>query len=390
MLVVAVAGILVTAFGLVVRHLAPGSPVLTVTRWLAAFALPAMALAFLLGLVRWRLYVGASLRRFAASVGSSARPGGVRDAFADAFEDPTLAIVYPVAEDRWAAADGRPVDAPVVAAGRSVTDLHDAAGSVVAVLVHDQALEAETAFINVIGSYASMSLENQRLAADVANLVREMRDTQARATASADDAREQIERDLHDGAQQRLIGLRIKLQLAAERSGDAAPETTEELNQLGTEVQLAIDELGALAAGVFPAVLGDFGPVAALKQAVRAAPVPTIVSGVNVGRYRPEVERAIYFCCLEALQNTYKHADAATAARVRIAAHGRELTFEVTDNGLGFDAGTVALGAGLHNMHDRVASLGGSLTIVAARGHGTRITGLIPGAASARAPNPSG
>ena len=217
-----------------------------------------------------------------------------------------------------------------------------------------------------------------------------MRDTQARAAASADDAREQIERDLHDGAQQRLIGLRIRPQLAAEPSGDAAPHTTEELNQLGTEVQLAIDELRALAAGVFPAVLGDFGPVAALKQSVRAAPVPTIVSGVNVGRYRPEVERAIYFCCLEALQNTYKHADAATAAHVRIAAHGRELTFEVTDNGLGFDAGTVALGAGLHNMHDRVASLGGSLTIDAARGHGTRIAGLIPGAAAARAPNPSG
>ena len=375
-LAVAVAGILVTAFGLVVRHLAPGSSALTVTRWLAAFALPAMALAFLVGLVRWRLYVGASLRRFAASIGSSARPGGVRDAFADAFEDPTLAIVYPVAEDRWAAADGRPVDAPVVDSGRSVTDLHDAAGSVVAVLVHDQALEAETAFINVIGSYASLSLENQRLAADVANLVQEMRDTQARAAASADDAREQIERDLHDGAQQRLIALRIKLQLAAERSGDTAPDTTVELNQLGTEVQLAIDELRALAAGVFPAVLGDFGPVPALKQAVRAAPVPTTVSGVSVGRYRPEVERAIYFCCLEALQNTYKHAGTATAAHIRIATRGRELTFEVTDNGLGFDVGTVALGAGLHNMHDRVASLGGSLTIDA--GRGTRITGVIP------------
>ena len=377
-LAVAVAGILVTAFGLGVRSLAPGSSVLTVVRWLAAFALPAMALAFLVGLVRWRLYVGASLRRFAASAGLSAGSGGVRDAFAHAFEDPTLEIVYPVAEDRWVAADGRPVDAPVVGGGRSVTDLRDASGSVVAVLVHDQALEDESAFINVIGSYASLSLENQRLAADVANLVREMRDAQARAAASADDAREQIERDLHDGAQQRLIGLRIKLQLAAERSGDGAPDTTEELNQLGTEVQLAIDELRALAAGVFPAVLGDFGPVAALKQAVRAAPVPTTVSVVNVGRYGPEIERTIYFCCLEALQNTYKHARTGTAAQVRIAARGRELTFEVTDNGLGFDPGTVALGAGLHNMHDRVASLGGSLTIHAGRREGTRITGVIP------------
>jgi signal transduction histidine kinase len=381
-LAVAVAGILVTAFGLVLRRFASGSSALTIVRWLAAFALPAMALAFLVGLVRWRLYVGASLRRFAAAIGSSAGPGGLRDAFADAFEDPTLAIVYPISQDRWTAADGRPVDTPVVGGGRSVTDLRDAEGNVVAVLVHDQALEDERAFINVIGSYASLSLENQRLAADVANLVREMRDTQARAAASADATREQIERDLHDGAQQRLIALRIKLQLAAERSGDRAPETTDELNQLGTEVELAIDELRALAAGVFPAVLGDFGPVAALKQAVRAAPVPTTVSGVNVGRYRPEVERAIYFCCLEALQNTYKHAQAATAAHVRIAARGRELTFEVTDNGLGFDVGTVALGAGLRNMHDRVASLGGSLTIDAGRGRGTRITGVIPLAGS--------
>ena len=113
-LAVAAAGIGVTAFGLVVRRFAPGSPALAVARWLVAFALPAMALAFLVGLLRWRLYVGASLRRFAASIGSPAGPGGVRDAFADAFEDPTLAIVYPVGEDRWAAADGRPVDAPVV------------------------------------------------------------------------------------------------------------------------------------------------------------------------------------------------------------------------------------------------------------------------------------
>ena len=377
-LAVAAAGIALTAFGLTVRRFDPGSPALTVARWLAAFALPAIALAFLVGLLRWRLYVGASLRRFAATVSSPARPGGLRDAFADAFEDPTLAIVYPVAEDRWAAADGRPVDAPVAAAGRGVTNLRDADGHVVAALVHDQALEAESAFINVIGSYATLSLENQRLAADVANLVGEMRATQARAAASADDARAQIERDLHDGAQQRLIALRIKLHVAAERSGEAAPDATEQLNQLGTEVQLAIDELRAFARGVFPPGLAVFGPVPALKQIARDAPISTTVSGANLVRYGPEVERAIYFCCLEALQNTYKHAHTATAAHVRIAARGRELTFEVTDNGAGFDAGTVAAGAGIRNMHDRVASLGGSLRIDAARGEGTRVTGVIP------------
>jgi signal transduction histidine kinase len=386
---VAAVGVGLTAFAFVVRRFAPGSPALTVARWLAAFALPAMALAFLVGLLRWRLYVAASLRRFAASVGSSAGPGGVRDAFADAFGDPTLEIVYPVAGDRWAAADGRRVDAPVVDGRRSVTDLHDAEGHVVAALVHDQALEDERAFINVIGSYASLSLENQRLAADVANLVREMRATQARAAATADDAREQIERDLHDGAQQRLIALRIKLQLAAERSGDGAPDTTEQLNQLGTEMQLAIDELRALAHGVYPPGLAAFGPIAALEQAARDAPIPTTVTGVQLRRSGPEIEKAIYFCCLEALQNTYKHAHTATAAHVTIATRGRELTFEVTDNGPGFDVDSVALGAGLHNMHDRVASLRGSLTIDASRGHGTRITAAIPltGTSSPRTPS---
>ena len=253
-----------------------------------------------------------------------------------------------------------------------MTDLRDAGGNVVAALIHDEALQAEGAFINVIGSYASLSLENHRLAADVASLVREMRDTRARATASADNTREQIERDLHDGAEQRLIALRIKLQLAAERSADQAPDVTKELTQLGSEVQLAIDELRALAQGVFPPALADLGPVTALKETVRTAPVPTTVSGINVGRHHPQVERAIYFCCLEALQNTYEHAHTATAAAVKIANHGRELTFDVTDNGLGFDAGTVTAGAGLHNMRDRIASLGDRwrLTQRAGRGRG--------------------
>jgi signal transduction histidine kinase len=126
------------------------------------------------------------------------------------------------------------------------------------------------------------------------------------------------------------------------------------------------------------AVDPDSELITATTVTVLGAPVPTTVSGVNVVRYRPDVERAIYFCCLEALQNAYKHAHTATAAHVRIATRGRELTFEVSDNGHGFHVGTVAVGAGLHNMHDRVASLGGSLTIDAARGRGTRITGAIP------------
>lgn len=143
-------------------------------------------------------------------------------------------------------------------------------------------------------------------------------------------------------------------------------------------MQLAIDELRALAQGVYPPGLAAFGPVTALEQTARDAPIPTTVTGSKLRRYGPEIEKATYFCCLEALQNTYKHAHTATAAHVEIASRGRELTFEVSDNGPGFDVDTVAGGAGLHNMHGRVASLGGSLTIDAAPRHGTIITGAIP------------
>ena len=171
--------------------------------------------------------------------------------------------------------------------------------------------------------------------------------------------------------------MRIKLQLAAEQAAND-PDRVERLKELGAEAQLAIDELRALARGVFTPVLTDLGPVAALQQAGRDSPIPTTVTADKIRRLSPDVERAVYFCCLEALQNAVKHAGTATAVRIAIVERGRELTFVVSDDGEGFDLGTVAAGAGLRNMRDRVASLGGSLIIDAGSGHGTRISGTIP------------
>ena len=304
-----------------------------IAAWLNAFALPEMALAFLAGLIAWQLYVGASLRRFAGSLRPPVDPEGVRAAFAEAFDDPSLAIVYPVAEDRWADAAGRPVDAPAAGDGRSVTDLRDAGGNVVAALIHDDALQDESAFINAVGAYATLTLENHRLEAEVSNLARQMRETQARAAASADHTRQELERDLHDGAQQRLIALRIKLQLAAEHSGDPAAETAERLNRLGAEVQRAIDEMRALAHGVFPPALVDFGPVEALRESVRSAPIPTTVKAANVRRYtlRGRAGRVLLLPGgtaerLQARVHGYRCA-------VTIATRGRQLAFEVADDG---------------------------------------------------------
>lgn len=369
--------IVVHASGYFVRRLVPDSRELTNAAWLNAFALPEMALAFLAGLIGWQLYVGSSLRRFAGSLTSPAEPEVVRAAFAEAFEDPSLAIVYPVAEDRWAAADGRPAAAPAADVGRSVTELRDPRGNVVAALVHDDALQDERAFINAIASYATLSLENHRLAAEVASLARQLRETEARSMARVDDTREEIERDLHDGAQQRLIALQVWLRLAAERSAAGEPETTEDLNRLGDEVERAIDELRTLAHGVFPAALTDLGPVEALRETVQSAPIPTAVHGANA-RHNPQLERAVYFCCLEALQNTFKHAPTATGAQVTIATSRREVAFEVVDDGAGFDPGSVPTGTGLRNMRDRLAALGGTFRVDTAPRHGTRISGAIP------------
>ena len=253
-----------------------------------------------------------------------------------------------------------------------------------AALIHDQALGRENAFVDAVVSYATVTLENQRLAAEVGHLVRDMRETQNRATASEDRARQQIERDLHDGAQQRLIALRIKLQLAADRSRNDASGTPELFDKLGAEVDVAIAELRSLAHGVFPPVLTSFGPAEALRGTVRDAPLPTTVSGRNLGRHSPEAERAVYFCCLEALQNVYKHARTATAAHITIAENAHELTFEVIDDGVGFDVDACATGAGLRNMRDRVCPVGGRLTIKSAPGQGTRITGTLPLAAPSK------
>ena len=376
-LAIAIAEIIVMTFGFALRRAAPGSTALAVALWLVAFALPAMAIAFLVGVLRWRLYVGASLGRFAASLSSPHGPEEVRAAFAEAFEDPTLEIVYPVGDGRWAGADGHPVPRPRRGDGRSVTELCDGSNHPVAALVHDEALQDERAFINAVASYATLSLENQRLAAEVTHLARDMRTTQAHAAASADRTRQQIERDLHDGAQQRLIALQIKLQLAADRSA-AQRVGAEELNKLGAEVQLVINELRALARGVFPSVLSDLGPVVALREATRDSPIPTAIVADGFWRYSPEVERALYFCCLEALQNAHKHARDASLVRVEITEHRRTVVFEVSDDGSGFEVRGAAAGAGLRNMEDRVASLGGTLEIESSTDDGTLVRGVIP------------
>ena len=266
------------------------------------------------------------------------------------------------------------IDRPAATPQRAVTEVSDGVRRV-AVIVHDPALQDDPAFTETATAYALMTLDNHRLTAQTTGLLREVRESRARIQSSADDERRRIEHDLHDGAQQRLVALRIKLELAAERAGDDGEAA--ELRGLGNDVEEALDEVRSLARGIYPAQLADRGLVDALRSVALRSPLPTTVLAAGIQRYPRDIESAAYFCCLEALQNAAKHASEATAVVVDLSDDG-DLCFEVRDDGVGFDPLTVNGGVGLTSMRDRVAAVGGEVTIRSRPGHGTRVTVKIP------------
>ena len=217
----------------------------------------------------------------------------------------------------------------------------------------------------------SVARRNAHLESELRASLQDLRASRARLEQAADAERRRIERDLHDGAQQRLVALRIKLELAAERMDD--PEL---LRGLGADVEEALDEIRDLARGIYPAPLADRGLVEGLRAAALRSPLPTTVLAAGVRRYPREIESAAYFCCLEALQNAAKHAGA-TAAVIDLSDNGA-LHAEVRDDGAGYSLHRVTEGVGLTSMRDRIAAVGGAVVIQSSPGHGTRVSVEIP------------
>jgi len=290
--------------------------------------------------VRWRLFTAAAMQRLATRLQGHPRPDELRAALADAFDDPSLDIAYRL-DGRWVDAEGEAVQAPPAGSGRCLTEVRDD-GHRVAAIVHDAALRDDPAFIAVATSYAVMTLDHQRLSLQTATLVGEVHNSRVRIQATADEERRRIERDIHDGAQQRLVALRINLELAAEQTEGDDPDRAKVLRALGTDVDTAIDEVRSLARGIYPSVLADRGLVAALRSAAMQAALPTTVLAAGVRRYSREVETAAYFCCLEALQNTGKHAHGATATVVELSDHGG-LRIQVSLTHSATSAGAIAV-----------------------------------------------
>jgi signal transduction histidine kinase len=334
------------------------------------------------------------LRPEASSDGSTAAPPHVEAPAvqAPAVEAPHVeappveALAVEAPPDDRLPPDRLPVDGeampPVPGVDLSVPVLHqgELLGAISVQMPKDEPLRpAGEQLVSDVASQAGLVLSN-------AALVGDLRASRQRLVTAQDEARRRLERNIHDGAQQDLVALAIKLKLAATAVDDEPARQM--LGELQADATGALENLRDLARGIYPPLLADLGLTAALNAQASRSPLPVAVEADGIGRYGQDTEAAVYFCCLEALQNIAKYAHA-TQARICLQAQNGSLRFTVSDDGVGYDARHTPLGSGQRNMADRLAALGGRLEVRSAPGHGTTITAELPRHASQRSASTS-
>ncbi len=234
----------------------------------------------------------------------------------------------------------------------------------------------EEKLLDDLAHQAGLVLKNVGLSADLAARLEELRASRQRLVAAQDDERRRLERNLHDGAQQHLVALKVKLGLVEMQALKDPDKARATLSGLKRDADEALETLRDLARGIYPPLLADRGLGVAIESQARRATVPVAVDAVGIARYPQEVEAAVYFCVLEALQNVMKYAHAAQVT-IRLTNEDSRLCFAVEDDGRGFDVAAARRGAGLTNMQDRLDSLGGSLSISSIPGRGTLVSGVL-------------
>jgi signal transduction histidine kinase len=306
-------------------------------------------------------------------LGPEAPPGKLRDVLAKALGDATLQLAFRLPDGSgYLDTAGQPVDPARPGPGRAVTPLAESGD---AVLFHDGGLEHEPQLTRLTAAAASMALEHSRLQAEVRAQLEQVRASRARIVEAGDDARRRLERDLHDGAQQRLVTLSLALGLARNRAEASDPQLEALLESAAKEAREAIAELRELARGIHPAVLTETGLSGAVQALAERSPVPTTITTVPPGRFPAPVEATAYFVVSEALANVAKHA-VATNAEVSVRELAGRVVVQVSDNGIG--GARPDAGSGLRGLADRVAAAGGSLRIDSPPGCGTRLEAEIP------------
>jgi signal transduction histidine kinase len=354
-------------FSAQILKLDPGT--LETMSWFVVGARILLPVGFLLAMVQAELFAGVARGRLLERLMARPSPERWRDDVARALDDPELRLGYwDVDARRHRDASGSDLTPPDADTGRTWVEV-DRDGQPVAAMIIDGALAEDPELVRAAASATTLAVEN-------GNLEGELRHSQARIVAAGNAERRRIERDLHDGAQQRLVALRIHLAIASTELDGSEQQALVE--RLGVQVEEALEDLRALAGGVYPKMLTDAGVGAALSAVSRNAALPVTIQDGWRRRHGEAVETAVYFSCLEALQNAAKHAGPDARARVRLAEENGDVRFTVEDDGRGFDPRTVLRGAGLENIADRVAAAGGTLHVDAAPGRGTRVTGRLP------------
>ncbi len=297
-------------------------------------------------------------------------PAGLEPLLREALGDPTLSLaLWQPERNAYADVAGRPFTLPTGSSRVAVTTIARN-GDPFAVLVHDSALAPEASAAKALASTVLMLLENLLL-------VEELRRSRARVVAAAQQERLRLERNLHDGAQQRLFALLLKIRDLRAEVGDGEP--TRKLDAIAEDASAALEELRELAHGLYPTVLRDRGLPDALRSLAARSAVPTEVIDGDIGRLPAVAEEAVYFCALEAIQNAVKHAGPRARVTVTFERAGDDLLFEIADDGVGFTPGQASGGIGLVGMTDRVGAVGGSLELTAVPGRGTTVRGSVPG-----------
>jgi signal transduction histidine kinase len=330
----------------------------------------AVCAGFLFGLLWRRMLLAGVLARLGVALRVADDRPYVRHAVATALGDRTAQLISrDAASGSWDEALGDQND-------RAVTWIDIGDGRQELALIHDAALLDDPELLDGVRDMILANWRYARLTADLSSALSDLEDSRRRIAEAADVERARIERDLHDGAQQRLIALRIRLGIAEEILAIDPGAGVKELHELGFEAERALEELRSLADGVYPPVLIGRGLGDALHAVAAQAPRPVHVVAVGITRHPVEIESAVYFTCVEAFQNALKHAADATDVWIKLNQRPGRLSFEVSDDGPGFTVDDHD-GRGLRSMHDRIEAIGGVVTVDSQLGRGTRVVGSV-------------
>jgi signal transduction histidine kinase len=344
---------------------------------LVCFAL--LPYAFLAGLVRSRYSragaVGGLIERLNAGEGR----GSLRGALADALGDPSLQLLYwRPRVGQYVSHAGHPVALPSGDSGRAVTEV-ERDGERIGAIVHDQELVDEPELVRMVAGSAALALENERLEAELRARVDELERSRSRVMEISLFERRRLERDLHDGAQQRLVALSLQIGMAQKMTADQPALAGRLLESAREELRKALGELRELARGIHPAILTDQGLQPALEALAARTPIPVDLAAMPTERLPASVEAAAYFVVAESLTNVTKYARAEQAS-VRVARDDGFAVVEVRDDGVG--GADPKVGTGLRGLADRVAALDGRLEVHSPPGEGTLVRANIPCASS--------